>query len=81
MKANIVVFPYSDHDRALKLLDALDKSVWGYEGGCHRRGCFSWWWLLPVGDVRDEIGQKSTRRRQTMAASEKIRVRRVRITL
>jgi hypothetical protein len=29
MKANIIVLPYSDHDRALKLLHALDRSVWG----------------------------------------------------
>ena len=29
MKANITVLPYSDHDRALKLLHALDWSVWG----------------------------------------------------
>jgi hypothetical protein len=29
MKANIAVLPYSDHDRALKLLHALDRLVWG----------------------------------------------------
>jgi len=29
MKANITVLPYSDHDRAIKLLQALDRSVWG----------------------------------------------------
>ena len=29
MKANITDLPYSDHDRALKLLHALDREVWG----------------------------------------------------
>lgn len=29
MKANITVLPYTDHDRALKLLHALDHEVWG----------------------------------------------------
>ncbi|CAN6237536.1 unnamed protein product [Urochloa humidicola] len=29
MKANIVQLPYTDHDRALKLLHALDRKVWG----------------------------------------------------
>ena len=29
MKANITVLPYTDHDRALKLLHALDRNVWG----------------------------------------------------
>ena len=28
MKANIVVLPYDDHDRALKLLHSLDRTVW-----------------------------------------------------
>ena len=28
MKANIAVLPYTDHDRALKLLLSLDRSVW-----------------------------------------------------
>jgi hypothetical protein len=29
MKANITFLPYTDHDRALKLLHALDREVWG----------------------------------------------------
>ncbi|CAN6241967.1 unnamed protein product [Urochloa humidicola] len=29
MKANILVLPYTDHDRALKLLHSLDRKVWG----------------------------------------------------
>lgn len=28
MKANIAVFPYTDHERALKLLHSLDRTVW-----------------------------------------------------
>jgi hypothetical protein len=28
MRANIEVLPYDDHDRALKLLHSLDRSVW-----------------------------------------------------
>ena len=31
MKENITVMPYSDHDRALKLLHILDRYVWGME--------------------------------------------------
>ena len=27
-RANVVVLPYTDHDRAIKLLHALDRSVW-----------------------------------------------------
>jgi hypothetical protein len=29
MKANVDVLPYDDHDRAVKLLHALDRTVWG----------------------------------------------------
>jgi hypothetical protein len=29
MRANIDVLPYDDHDRAMKLLHALDRTVWG----------------------------------------------------
>ena len=29
MKANITALPYTDHDRALKLLHSLDHDVWG----------------------------------------------------
>ena len=29
MKANVTELPYDDHDRALKLLHALDRTVWG----------------------------------------------------
>jgi hypothetical protein len=28
MKANVVVLPYDDHDRAIKLLHSLDRTVW-----------------------------------------------------
>jgi hypothetical protein len=28
MKANVAVFPYDDHDRAVKLLHSLDRTVW-----------------------------------------------------
>ena len=31
MKENITVMPYSNHDRALKLLHILDRDVWGME--------------------------------------------------
>jgi hypothetical protein len=29
MRANVDVFPYDDHDRAVKLLHSLDRTVWG----------------------------------------------------
>ena len=29
MKANVTELPYDDHDRALKVLHALDHTVWG----------------------------------------------------
>jgi hypothetical protein len=29
MRANVVVLPYDDHDRAVKLLHSLDHTVWG----------------------------------------------------
>jgi hypothetical protein len=29
MRANVVVLPYDDHDRAIKLLHSLDRAVWG----------------------------------------------------
>jgi hypothetical protein len=29
MRANVIVLPYDDHDRAMKLLHALDRTVWG----------------------------------------------------
>jgi hypothetical protein len=29
MKANVDVIPYDDHDRAVKLLHSLDRTVWG----------------------------------------------------
>jgi hypothetical protein len=29
MRANVDVLPYDDHDRALKLLHSLDRTVWG----------------------------------------------------
>jgi hypothetical protein len=28
MRANVVVFPYDDHDRAIKLLHSLDRTMW-----------------------------------------------------
>jgi hypothetical protein len=28
MRANVVVLPYDDHDRAVKLLYSLDRTVW-----------------------------------------------------
>jgi hypothetical protein len=28
MRANVVVLPYNDHDRAVKLLHSLDHTVW-----------------------------------------------------
>ena len=28
-KANVVDFPYTDHDQAMKLLHSLDRGVWG----------------------------------------------------
>jgi hypothetical protein len=28
MRANVVVLPYDDHDRAIKLLHSLDHTVW-----------------------------------------------------
>jgi hypothetical protein len=28
MKANVDVLPYDDHDRAVKLLHTLDRTVW-----------------------------------------------------
>jgi hypothetical protein len=29
MRANVDVLPYDDHDRAIKLLHLLDRTVWG----------------------------------------------------
>jgi hypothetical protein len=29
MRANVEVLPYDDHDRAVKLLHSLDRTVWG----------------------------------------------------
>jgi hypothetical protein len=29
MRANVDVIPYDDHDRAVKLLHSLDRTVWG----------------------------------------------------
>jgi hypothetical protein len=29
MRANVTVLPYDDHDRAMKLLHSLDRTVWG----------------------------------------------------
>jgi hypothetical protein len=29
MRANVDVLPYDDHDRAVKLLHSLDRTVWG----------------------------------------------------
>jgi hypothetical protein len=29
MRANVDVLPYDDHDRAIKLLHSLDRTVWG----------------------------------------------------
>jgi hypothetical protein len=29
MSANVDVFPYDDHDRAVKLLHSLDRTIWG----------------------------------------------------
>jgi hypothetical protein len=29
MRANVDVLPYNDHDRAVKLLHSLDRTVWG----------------------------------------------------
>jgi hypothetical protein len=29
MRANVDVFPYDDHDRTVKLLHSLDRTVWG----------------------------------------------------
>jgi antibiotic biosynthesis monooxygenase (ABM) superfamily enzyme len=28
MKANVVVLPYDDHERAIKLLHSLDRTMW-----------------------------------------------------
>jgi hypothetical protein len=28
MRANVVMLPYDDHDRAIKLLHSLDRTVW-----------------------------------------------------
>jgi hypothetical protein len=28
MRANVTVLPYDDHDRAVKLLHSLDRTVW-----------------------------------------------------
>jgi hypothetical protein len=33
MSANVDVFPYDDHDRAVKLLHSLDRTVWGEKFG------------------------------------------------
>jgi hypothetical protein len=29
MRANVDVLPYDDHDRAVKLLDSSDRTIWG----------------------------------------------------
>jgi hypothetical protein len=29
MRANMTVLPYDDHDRAVKLLHSLDRTMWG----------------------------------------------------
>jgi hypothetical protein len=29
MRANVDVLPYDDHDRAVKLLHSMDRTVWG----------------------------------------------------
>jgi hypothetical protein len=29
MRANVEVLPYDDHDRAVKLLHSLDRTIWG----------------------------------------------------
>jgi hypothetical protein len=29
MRANVDVLPYNDHDRAVKLLHSLDRTIWG----------------------------------------------------
>jgi hypothetical protein len=29
MRANVDVLPYDDHDRAVKLLHSLDRTIWG----------------------------------------------------
>jgi hypothetical protein len=29
MRANVDVLPYDDHDRAIKLLHSLDRTIWG----------------------------------------------------
>jgi hypothetical protein len=29
MRSNVDVLPYDDHDRAVKLLHSLDRTVWG----------------------------------------------------
>jgi hypothetical protein len=29
MRANVDVLPYDDHDRAVKLLQSLDRTIWG----------------------------------------------------
>jgi hypothetical protein len=28
MRANVVILPYDDHDRAIKLLHSMDHTVW-----------------------------------------------------
>jgi hypothetical protein len=28
MRANVALFPYDDHDRAVKLLHSLDRTLW-----------------------------------------------------
>jgi hypothetical protein len=34
MRANVDVLPYDDHDRAVKILHSLDRTIWGgkFEG-------------------------------------------------
>jgi hypothetical protein len=32
MRANVAVLPYDDHDRSVKLLHTLDRSVWDRKG-------------------------------------------------
>jgi antibiotic biosynthesis monooxygenase (ABM) superfamily enzyme len=29
MRANVTMLPYDDHDRAMKLLHSLDRTIWG----------------------------------------------------
>jgi hypothetical protein len=35
MRANVTMLPYDDHDRVVKLLHSLDRTMWGCQGRGH----------------------------------------------